>query len=277
MTDAHLLRIGAFSRAASLSVKALRFYHEIGLLVPAAVDPVSGYRSYSSDQLIDATVIRRLRELDLPLDDVRTVLDARDPEVTGKVLAAHRAELETRLESLQAAVDELYAAVETPSLHTGAHRRREPAITALEVEGSVEVTELLSFVIPAVGRLVDAAVASGAVVDGPLGAAFPTQLDDTQEVQMFLPVAGAPLLDAATRASGVRIAELPATEVAVLLHRGSYELLEESYRELGAWVAAHAEPAELPVREHYLVGPGESDDPDEWRTEILWPLRTGGG
>jgi DNA-binding transcriptional MerR regulator len=59
-----LLRIGSFSRAASLSVKALRAYHEAGLLVPAEVDPQTGYRSYSVAQLTDATIIRRLRELD---------------------------------------------------------------------------------------------------------------------------------------------------------------------------------------------------------------------
>jgi hypothetical protein len=49
-----LLRIGDFSRASSLSVKALRAYHEAGLLVPADVDPRSGYRSYSVAQLTDA-------------------------------------------------------------------------------------------------------------------------------------------------------------------------------------------------------------------------------
>ena len=50
-----LLRIGDFSRASSLSVKALRAYHETGLLVPADVDPRTGYRSYSVAQLNDPT------------------------------------------------------------------------------------------------------------------------------------------------------------------------------------------------------------------------------
>jgi DNA-binding transcriptional MerR regulator/effector-binding domain-containing protein len=276
MTDEHLLRIGAFSRAASLSVKALRFYHEIGLLVPDTVDPLTGYRSYSTGQLLDAAVVRRLRELDVGLDDIRTVLDARDPEVTRKVLDQHRAVLQAQVMSLQDALDELYAGRSTPALLTGVHERHEPARTVLELPGRMTPDSLFPFITHAVGVLTDAATASGAVVCGPLGGCYPTQVDDEQEVQVFLPVSGARLLDPAARAAGVRSSVLPAVDAAVVLLHGSYELLEEMYRELGVWVAAHGEPSEGPVREHYLVSPLDTDEPDRWRTEIVWPLRTGG-
>ena len=59
-----------FSRASLVSVKALRAYHEQGLLIPDSIDPSSGYRSYRVSQLNDATIIRRLRDLDLPMDKV---------------------------------------------------------------------------------------------------------------------------------------------------------------------------------------------------------------
>ena len=112
MSDPPMLRIGPFSRASSLSIKALRFYHESGLLVPAVIDPETGYRSYSPAELIDAAVIHRLRELDVPLDAIREVLTAGDPEVTQKVLAEHAAVLEARVETLRRVVDDLYAAVD---------------------------------------------------------------------------------------------------------------------------------------------------------------------
>jgi DNA-binding transcriptional MerR regulator len=66
VSDDALLRIGPFSRASWLSIEALRAYHGAGLLVPAAVDPHTGYRSYSAAQLADPAVIRRLRQLDVP-------------------------------------------------------------------------------------------------------------------------------------------------------------------------------------------------------------------
>ena len=78
--DDELLPIGMFSRASSLSIKTLRAYHESGILVPARVDPQTGYRSYRVDQLADAAIVQRLRALDLPLEQVQQVLDARDPD-----------------------------------------------------------------------------------------------------------------------------------------------------------------------------------------------------
>ena len=75
VVDDPLLPIGMFSRASSLSIKALRSYHDAGILVPARVDPQTGYRNYTVDQLTDAAVIVRLRALDVPLAQV----DARAP------------------------------------------------------------------------------------------------------------------------------------------------------------------------------------------------------
>jgi DNA-binding transcriptional MerR regulator len=71
-----MLNIGDFARMTFLSVKALRHYHEVGLLAPAEVDPESGYRRYALAQVPKAQVIRRLRELGMPIDDVRSVVEA---------------------------------------------------------------------------------------------------------------------------------------------------------------------------------------------------------
>jgi GyrI-like small molecule binding domain len=75
------------------------------------------------------------------------------------------------------------------------------------------------------------------------------------------------------RSAGVQVGSLPATEKAVVAHPCTYDSLEDSYRQLWAGVAAHAEPADLPVRERYLIGPRDTDDPDELVTEIGWPIR----
>jgi len=69
-----LVSIGDFSRMTHLSIKALRFYHDQGLLEPARIDPFTGYRFYEPGQVPVAQVIRRFRDLDMPLDQVRAVL-----------------------------------------------------------------------------------------------------------------------------------------------------------------------------------------------------------
>ena len=132
-----LLRIGDFfEEASSLSVKALHAYRESGLLVPADVDPRSGYRAYSVAQLTDAAIIRRLRLLDVPLEAVKEVLDARDPAVTRKVLSEHGAVLEARLSGMQRAIDELNARLDA-DVAPPVHRRYEQALTVLTLSGTV--------------------------------------------------------------------------------------------------------------------------------------------
>ena len=77
------LSIGEFSKATGLSVKALRFYHERELLVPTRVDVGSGYRFYDQSNLEVAQVIVSLRELEFPLDDIKSILEGSE---TGDVL-----------------------------------------------------------------------------------------------------------------------------------------------------------------------------------------------
>jgi DNA-binding transcriptional MerR regulator len=272
-----LLRIGDFSRASSLSVKALRAYHESGLLVPTEIDPRTGYRSYSVAQLTDAAIIRRLRLLDVPLDAIKEVLEARDPTVTKKVLGDHGTVLQERITAMQRSIEELQGALDAPTLHTPVHRRRESAITVLTFTGTVSEATWLEYLDRAFAALSDAAAASGSVVVGPFGGCYPTLLDDdAQEVVAFLPLAVAPLLPPPSLSAGVQVGELPATEVAVIAHHGTYDNMDDTYRHLGAWVAEHAEPADLPVRELYVVGRSDADEPDELRTELCWPLRGAG-
>ena len=95
------LPIGDFSRATFLSVKMLRHYHELGLLEPVDVDVDSGYRRYAAEQIVTAQVIRRFRDLDMPLQDIQSVLHAPDVETRNQVIANHLARLESNLARTQ--------------------------------------------------------------------------------------------------------------------------------------------------------------------------------
>jgi PPM family protein phosphatase len=94
-----LLTIGAFSRASRLSPKALRLYDSLGLLTPAHVDQVSGYRFYRPDQLERARLVAWLRRLGMPLARIGAVCDlALDaPDQAAEQIAAYWAETETEL------------------------------------------------------------------------------------------------------------------------------------------------------------------------------------
>ncbi|MFI9353046.1 DNA polymerase III subunit beta family protein [Streptomyces lydicus] len=83
-----LLSIGTFARRVGLTPSALRFYDDCGVLRPARVDGVTGYRRYGAGQAARAVRLRQLREAGLPLVDVAVVLDGPEEAAHG-VLRAH--------------------------------------------------------------------------------------------------------------------------------------------------------------------------------------------
>ncbi len=99
--DDDLLPIGRFARLSGLSIGALRHYDELDLLRPADVDRFTGYRRYRRDQVATARAIARLRDLEVPLDEIRLVLAADDPADQRRRVADHRSRIEARINRLQ--------------------------------------------------------------------------------------------------------------------------------------------------------------------------------
>jgi DNA-binding transcriptional MerR regulator len=267
-----LLPIGMFSRASSLSIKSLRAYHEAGILVPAQVDLRTGYRNYTVDQLADAAIISRLRALDVPLDQVREVLHARDPELTRRILDAHQLTMEARLAETERIVAELQSGL-APVTHTPVHVRLEPARDTVRIAGVVTEAEFADWLTWAFDRLATFVTEMGATPTGPAGGLYAAELadDGIEEVEAFVPIAEP--LAVPQRERDVSLGEVPAARVAVLVHAGDYDSIADTYRTLGAWVARNAEHAGERVREWYVVGPTDVDDPKSFRTEIAWPIK----
>lgn len=88
--DARLLSIGEFSVACRLSPKALRLYDRLGLLRPARVDAVTGYRWYAPTQIVRARTVGLLRRLEMPLALIADVLD-QPPEQAVASVRSHAA------------------------------------------------------------------------------------------------------------------------------------------------------------------------------------------
>jgi len=105
--DDDLLPIGRFARLAGLTVGALRHYDEEGVLVPADVDPATGYRRYRRDQLAEARAVGALRDLELSLPAIRALLEAVEPADRARILADERRRLEARVARLQRALHRL--------------------------------------------------------------------------------------------------------------------------------------------------------------------------
>ncbi|RII20577.1 DNA polymerase III subunit beta [Streptomyces sp. YIM 130001] len=114
--------IGDFARRSGLTSSALRFYADSGVLPPAEVAPISGYRYYSGDQVERATVLRQLREIAMPLPEVETVLGA-GPAEAARLLDEHVSKIVGDAAAAQQTAAAVKSALgETPGLPLAALR-----------------------------------------------------------------------------------------------------------------------------------------------------------
>jgi DNA-binding transcriptional MerR regulator len=277
---APLLTIGEFSRMTHLSVKALRHYHDMGVLEPAAIDPFTGYRSYDATQVVPAQVIRRLRDLGMPLDSIRSVLIAPDLETRNREIAAHLGRMERQLAQTQASVAGLRALLAGPAVRPAIEYRKIPAVTALAVAQVVSAADLATWGSDALGALSDALTTAGvapAGASGPFGALFPGDFFELErsEITAFVPVGSPPAgfgpLEEVLNGQ-VRLLEIPAVEAAIAVHEGPLDDIDRTYAALGTVVAERAIGVDGPIREYYLIGFPETEDESKHRTEVAWPV-----
>jgi len=263
------LTIGDFARATHLSVKTLRHYHQAGVLEPVEVDRQTGYRRYATDQIPTAQVIRRFRDLDMPLDEIRAVLAAPDVRTRNDLLSTHLSRLEGDLARTQHAVASLRDLLQRPSPSPSIEHRNVMATRAAAISEVVDVKDALSWYQGALGELHATLAAQNVLIAGPSGGIFSSDLftHERGNATIFIPCNGT------VRPTG-RVSPLvvPAVELAITAHVGSHTDIDRAYGSLATYVTQHALAVDGPLREYYVVGPHDTPDETAWQTEIGWPI-----
>jgi DNA-binding transcriptional MerR regulator len=259
--------IGDFAVMTSLSRKALRHYHDIGILQPAHIDAHTGYRFYDTSQVDHAHIIRRFRSLGMSIPDIKALLSTEDAAARTEIITHHLEQMEVQLQQTREAVGalrELLSPVRTPA-HVEV--RREPALAVWSIGATIEMAEIDTWFTASLRRL-RTAVAAGAapaVVPGGLydRALF---LESRGEAKLFVaaPQSGQP-------PEGIRAEVLPQADFAVLTHSGGHEGIDRSYGALGTYANEHLISHQGPIREHYL-GATSSEPMTFTATEICWPI-----
>ncbi|MBL1073509.1 MerR family transcriptional regulator [Nocardia sp. 2] len=269
-----IVPIGEFSRLSLLSVKTLRYYHEIELLEPADVDAGSGYRRYSTDQVEQAHLIRRLRDLNMPLPEIREVLAAPDRESRDAALRAHLDRMEAELLRTRDVVASLRSLLTSVPTGLEVEYRSVPAYHAFaitEVVPWVDISQWCETVFP---LLYVALEKAGVSASGTAGATYANAFYEEREgeVVAFVPIADSDLGKLTPDPEiGSAVIELPAKRFAIAVHRGPFTEFDRTYGALGSYVAEHDTALPEPIRELYLTGPGDGE-PADYLTEICWPI-----
>jgi len=215
--------IGEFARRCRLPVSTLRYYDKIGLLTPAVVDPTSGYRRYTADQLSTAVLIGRLRAIGTAPRDIAAVLVG--GAEAAEVLVAERRRVAGQLRRAERALAELDDLL--------AHRDEQPTheveLVSLAHEQVAAVpfrvrhTDVASAVLRGIAGLRSALRRAGYQRTGPWGATFPLEI--TQEVAGYVFAHTSEPIDKPEVGTAWR----PATQAAKSTHLGGPDTLALAY------------------------------------------------
>lgn len=264
------LSIGEFSRMTHLSVKALRHYHDQGLLAPAEIDRWSSYRYYRSEQVVTAQVIRRFRDLGMPIDELKALLRASDVESRNEVIVAHLDRMRAQLEETQSTVEALRTLLDPTGSPVPVEYRTLPPTPALTIVETVTAEEALGWWMDAFDELYATAAQLGCRPAGPGGALFPGEFYELEKAEI---TAYVPLEHTVEGGSSRATPDVvPAAELAIALHQGPFSDIDLTYGQLGRHVAAAAIGVDGPIREHYLVTVRDTPEESAHRVEVGWPV-----
>ena len=289
-----MLKIGEFSKLSRVSVRMLRHYDEIGLLKPAEIDRFTDYRYYREDQLPIAGRIAALKDMGFSLADIVRILEVYDDrEKLEQFFSVRQEELEAlskdtayKLTLLDAARKRLR---KEEDMSYNVTLKTIPERYAATIRMTIPRYEDEGMIW---GKLAEETCRMNLVEDDPCLCAV-TYLDgeykeenvemmawktvrgsypDTEHVK-FRTLPEVTVASCTYQGSYTQITDVYTAVVASCTYQGSYTQITDVYTAVIAWMEANGyEPAE-PMFNIYHVSPHETQNPDEFVTEICYPVK----
>lgn len=264
-----MLKIGEFAQLGNVSIRALRFYHETGLLEPCQVDPFTNYRSYELRQLQDLQDIRLYKAMKFSLAEIRELLLNRpSPAERKRILSERRVFLKQRI------AEDVESLARIEAQLRRAEQRNAPEDWRIEMRETQPVwvaslREKIRSYEEADGMFAQIERRIGPeLLMGKRAALWHTCLNDGAQIDCealrFLkrPVSS-------TR--GVRVYQMPTARVVSLFHSGADQTIPLAYKTLNAWLGQNSLVSRGPKCEIYWVEPPAGRD-GESLTEIRLPV-----
>ena len=263
-----LMPIGRFSKSCRLSIKALRHYDEQGLLKPAYVDPDSGYRYYSHYQASTAVMIGMLRSLDIPLANIKPIIQATDEAQRCDLLFEEQQRIANNLIKQQQILQSIVRISRATSLFPyDISTREEPSYCVASIFGMTTDQYLLTDSTQLVYDLISELQTAGRNLKDPV-MCINADPDKQERIQVQACIGVEPPYPSLSRAE---IIEIPGGLVAWLTHQGAYEELGIAYHALFAWIQENGYEQRDAMREMYLNDPAEVAT-EELLTEVMLPV-----
>ena len=269
-----MLKIGEFSKLSRVSVRMLRHYDEIGLLKPAKIDRFTDYRYYREDQLPTVCRITALKDMGFSLADIVKILAVyEDRQQLEQFFSARQRDLEAlsrdtahKLTLLDAARKRLR---KEEDMRYNVTIKTIPERYAATVQMTLPRYEDEGMIW---GVLAEETCRMKLVEADPCLCAV-TYLDGEYKEENVEMMAWKTVKGCYPDTEHVKFRTLPEVTVASCTYQGSYTLITEVYAAVVAWLEANGYEPAGPMFNIYHVSPHETQNPDEFVTEICYPVK----
>jgi effector-binding domain-containing protein len=269
--------IGRFSVVTRLSLKALRYYDEKGILTPKAKDPFTGYRYYTGDQIAVGVKISTLTTLGFSLEETVSILEAEERGETMEIEESLRARLSetraeiNRLEGIAALLSNGKGEMLKMTL-TEPVVKETPALRVISKRAKGEYG-------PTIGRLIGELMQclyspdnqrSFVKMVGPIMTIYHDHeyKEEEADLEVAVPVSGR----VTVTDSLIEIRNLSPQRVISLIHKGPYETIGQAYSRLNEYITKNGLEYAGPMMDLYLNDPNKVPK-DEVMTEIQAPIK----
>lgn len=270
-----MLKIGIFSKLSRISIRMLRYYNDQGLLAPVQIDPFTGYRYYSEDQLLTAERIASLRRMGFGLAEIKDLLSCADKRETWEeamerqqeVLRREEREAHDRLLLLESTLERLRKEVkpmeypvtikELPERYVASVRRR---IANYWNEGELwsilnEETRDMNL------QMSDPCYSMALFHDK-------EYVEENPDVEIQMSVKGT-----YADTMNVTFKTVPSSLIASATFKGPYDQMPAVSRGVAEWVRDNGYELDGPSFFIYHISPNESKNPEEYITEVCFTVQ----
>lgn len=274
--QASMFRIGLFAKMNRVTIKALRYYDEAGLVKPEFTDRFTNYRYYTTNQIEQLHKVIALKNAGFSIKEIQTIIQNNPtPKELADLLEQKLDSLEEDLKEQQARLNHTKAYLtllrkEPETMNQDVIIKALPEVTVASKRVIVQSYDDFFQVVPAMGEVMKKQGARCAIPEY----CFSIFHDGTyKESDIDVEICEA-VIEASQDSDGVAYKEIAAVpQAACLLHKGPYSTIGNTYAKAMRWIQDNGYEMSDNPRESYLDGIWNKEDPAEWLTEIQVPVR----
>ena len=267
-----VFRIGLFSKIGKTTVKTLRYYEKEGLLLPESIDKETGYRYYTTSQLLKLHRIQSFRQMGLSISEIHDLVEGAEPE---NIIRKKRANLEEEIRIREAQCIRLETflnkQLEDEYMNYQAVIKEIPSCIVYSKRIRIPDYNAMFEIIPAIGAEVTR-MNPGLECTVPEYCFNVYHDGEYREKDIDMELCES-VTDFGIEGNGITFKRLPDTLVVSVLHKGPYETIGDAYAFVYKWIEDNSYEAVDNPRESFIDGIWNKDDKNDWLTEVQVPVK----